>query len=95
MNALPLGAQPGLHLGLTPRLTSFMRQAGAEPLITGLHPQVFRQKLVSDLLDSESWGLPGTVCHPDGCQRGPTGPGSDLRGSDALASLWLRGVSRV
>lgn len=62
----------------TPRLSSFMMQAGPGPLVTGLPPQVLRQKLVSDLLDNESWGLPDTVCHPDGCQRGPTGPGARL-----------------
>lgn len=67
--------------------------------MTSLHPQVLRQKLVDDLLDNESWGLPGTVCHPDGCQQGPTGPGARLclrdPGSDVLASLWLWGVSRI
>lgn len=80
----------------TPRLTSFMLQAGAGPLMTSLHPQVLRQKLlVDDLLDNEIPGLPGTVCHPDGCQQGPTGPGPGsaygIRDPMLWASLWLAG----
>lgn len=84
MNALPPGAQPGLQPGSVSSSQPFCYRLSASRGCAChdwfASSRVFRQKLVGDLSDSESWGLPGTVCHPDGSQLGPTGLGSDLRG---------------
>lgn len=38
--------------------------------------RALRQKLVGDLLDSETWGcLAQSACHPDGSHLNPTGLG--------------------
>lgn len=71
----------------------------AGPLMTSLHPQVLRQKLVDDLLDNESGGClaQSAIQMAASKAQGGQGPGSahGIRGSDALASLWLQGVSGV